>query len=110
VQPAGTTTAYTATYYPTFDRQLSLSANNERDSGMQALLALNAGTRNVNATTGVTTLSGITYASGLTATAAANADNYIVPHGATTFSGNVLANDIGIHNASAPTCTVGGAT
>jgi hypothetical protein len=108
VQPAGTATAYSASYYPTFDRQLSLSANSiERDSGMQALLALNAGTRNVNATTGVTTLSGITLAVGLTATAAANPDNYIVPHGATTFSGNVLANDVGIHNASSP-CTAGG--
>jgi len=73
---------------------------------MQALVALNAGTRTVNATTGVTTLSGITLATGLTATAAANADNFIVPHGATTFSGNVLANDVGIHNASSP-CTTG---
>ncbi len=109
VQPAGTTT-YTAAVYPAFDRQLSLSANSiERDSGMQALVALNAGTRTVNATTGVTTLSGITLATGLTATAAANADNFIVPHGATTFSGNVLANDVGIHNASSP-CTTGGST
>jgi hypothetical protein len=109
VQPAHTT-AYTAAVYPTFDRQLSLSANAiERDAGMQALVALNAGTRTVNGTTGVTTLSGITLAAGLTATAAANADNFIVPHGATTFSGNVLANDVGIHNASSP-CTAGGST
>jgi Bacterial Ig domain len=109
VQPAHTTT-YTAAYYPTFDRELSLSANSiERDAGMQALVALNAGTRNVSATTGVTTLSGVTLAAGLTATTVANGDNYIVPHGATTFSGNVLANDVGIHNASSP-CTAGGST
>lgn len=110
VQPAHTT-AYTATVYPTFDRELSLSTNNERDGGMQAVLALNAGTRNVNAGTGVTTLSGITLATGLTATASANPDNYIVPHGATKFTGNVLANDIGIHNAANATgCPVGGST
>jgi len=71
--------------------------------------ALNAGTRTVNATTGVTTLSGVTLPAGLTANAAANNDSFIVPHGATTFSANVLANDVGMHNASSP-CTAGGST
>ena len=107
VQPAHTT-GYTAAYYPTFDRQLSLSANSfERDSGMQAIVALNAGTRTVSATTGVTTLSGVPLATGFAVNIAANNDSYLVPHGATTFSGNVLANDVGIHNASSP-CTTGG--
>jgi len=38
------------------------------------------------------------------------ADNYIVPHNATTFTGNVLANDIGIHNASSPCVATTGST
>jgi hypothetical protein len=41
--PTTTTNNYTAATYPIFDRQLSLSTNNQRDGGMQAYIAVAGG-------------------------------------------------------------------
>jgi len=91
--------------YALFDRELSLSAGSiKRDSGMEAFLVVNGGA--VGAGAGQTT-GGLLNAF---ATASAVADNYIVPAHATTFAGNVLANDIGVHNASSPCVPTTGST
>ncbi len=85
VKPANAAGSYTAGSFTAFDRQLSLSGNGfEHDTGMQAVVL-------VSSTTGLISPS---------VTAAAVADNYIIPVGAATFTGNVLNNDIGIHNAA----------
>ncbi len=97
--------AYTASSYALFDRELSLSANStKRDSGMEAVLVLNGGAAGTGA--------GHTTGGALNpfATATAVADNYIVPAHATTFTGNVLANDLGVHNASSPCVATTGST
>jgi len=99
VRPAGTAAGYASTYYPTFDRQLSLSTNNQRDGGMQAFLVTNGGALSVNATTGLSSFANVSLAAA-TVAVQANPDNYILPAKATTFSGNVLANDSGIIGAT----------
>jgi hypothetical protein len=97
--------AYTAGAYPLFDRELSLSASAfKRDSGMEAFLVVNGGAAGTGA--GQTT-GGLLNAF---ATASAVADSYIVPHNATTFTGNILANDVGVHNASSPCVATTGST
>src|SRR5207244_1227561 len=97
--------AYTASSYALFDRELSLSANStKRDSGMEAFLVLNGGAAGTGA--GQTTGGALNPF----ATATAVADNYIVPAHATTFTGNVLANDLGVHNASSPCVATTGST
>ncbi|TLZ47921.1 MAG: hypothetical protein E6K32_00145, partial [Gammaproteobacteria bacterium] len=97
--------AYTAGSYAVFDRELSLSANStKRDSGMEAYLVVNGGAAGTGA--GQTT-GGVLNAF---STASAVADNFIVPHNATTFSGNVLLNDVGVHNASSPCVATTGST
>ena len=97
--------AYTAASYALFDRELSLSAGSvKRDSGMEAFLVVNGGAAGTGA--GQTT-GGVLNAF---STAAAVADNYIVPAHATTFSGNVLLNDNGVHNASSPCVATTGST
>ncbi len=83
--PAGT---YSPAALPVFDRELSLTANNHLDSGMLAYLQLG------NALPG--TAGGVP--AGVTIQAVA--DNFTVPVGATTFTGNVLTNDVGISNAA----------
>jgi hypothetical protein len=105
VFPASSGTSYTGASYALFDRALGLSALAfKRDSGMEAFLVVNGGAAGAGA--GQTT-GGLLNA--FTA-AQAVADNYIVPHNATTFTGNVLANDIGIHNASSPCVATTGST
>jgi hypothetical protein len=97
--------AYTAASYPVFDRELSLSANARKpNSGMEAFLVVNGGATGTGA--GQTTGGNLN----AFATVQVNADNFIVPHLATTFSGNVLANDIGVHNASSPCVATTGST
>ena len=97
--------AYTAGSYAVFDRELSLSANStKRDSGMEAYLVVNGGAAGTGA--GQTT-GGVLNAF---STASAVADNFIVPHNATRFSGNVLLNDVGVHNASSPCVATTGST
>src|SRR5450432_382409 len=75
---------------PIFDRQLSLSANNQRDGGMQAYIGLD-GALPASLPTGLN--------------AAVVADTYIVPPGAASFSisdpaKGVIANDIGIYGVA----------
>ena len=88
VNPAATAGTFTAAAFPVFDRELSLTANNHLDSGMLAYLQLG------NAAAG--TNGGVPLG---VAVQAVN-DSFTVPVGATTFSGNVLANDVGISNAA----------
>ena len=99
----------TGASYTLFDRALGLSALAfKRDSGMEAFLVVNGGTASAVAGVGAGQTTG-----GLLnpfSAASAVADNYIVPHGATTFSGNILANDVGIHNASSPCVATTGST
>jgi hypothetical protein len=114
VKPAGTAAAgYTSTYYPAFDRQLSLSSNNERDGGMQAYLVINGGALTVNATTGLSSFANVSLA-GVTVAAQANPDHFILPaNSVAPFTFNVLANDVGITNAvpfGAIACTAAGQT
>ncbi len=62
VKPAQANGAYTAATYPIFDRQLSLSTNNQRNGGMTAYIAVAGG-----AATGVGSLSAQSTLSGVTA-------------------------------------------
>ena len=103
VTTAGPTGTFATAAFPMFDRQLSLSNNNERDGGMQNLIAINGGT--ANSVAGIAGFSNFpAFAAAVGAQAAAVvADNFIVPAGATTFSANVLLNDVGVHSAQ-PVC------
>jgi hypothetical protein len=78
----------TATALPVFDRQLSLSANNNRDSGMQAYISINGGVPpNPNA-----------------AAAKANPDSYFVvgnnPLTISDRSRGVMANDVNVNGVA----------
>ena len=100
VKPTGTAAGgYASAYYPAFDRQLSLSTNNLRDGGMQAFIVTNGGALTVNATTGLSSFANVSLAAA-TVAVQANPDNYILPAKATSFSGNVLYNDVGITAAT----------
>lgn len=70
---------------PIFDRQLSLSANNQRDGGMQAYIGVNGETAPLNAQT----------------TVKANPDSYVVlpgtPLAVSDPAKGVIANDIGVY-------------
>jgi hypothetical protein len=87
VAPAATPGASPATYatnsYGVFDRQLSLSAGNTPDSGMQTFLLI----------------AGATVPSG--ATAQVNPDAFTVPSNSEFLKGNVLTNDVAVFSASA---------
>jgi hypothetical protein len=113
VKPAGTTAAgYTSSYYPAFDRALSLSTNNERDGGMQAYLVINGGapTTTAGVTTGFTNVS----LTSVTVAVQANPDKFTLPaNSLAPFTFNVLANDVGISGAvpfGVPACTAPGQT
>jgi hypothetical protein len=100
VNPAGSVAGgYASADYPAFDRQLSLSTNNLRDGGMQAFVVTNGGALTVNAATGVSSFANVSLAAA-TVAVQANPDNYILRAKATSFSGNVLYNDVGIVNAT----------
>lgn len=83
-----TPTAYSGATYQVFDRALGLSANNRRDSGMQTYVQMGAAAAGA--------------AGGVPAAlnTAANPDFYTLAPNLTTFSANVLANDVGIKNAT----------
>ncbi|WP_165614436.1 choice-of-anchor Q domain-containing protein [Paraburkholderia ginsengiterrae] len=88
-----------ASALPVFDRELSLSTNNQRDGGMQAYVAVNggalptAGAANQNAT-------------------AANSKYFFVPGTTLTVSDpakGVKANDVNVYGVEVKTTTTGGA-
>jgi hypothetical protein len=100
VKPTGTAGgSYASAYYPAFDRSLSLSTNNLRDGGMQAFVVTNGGALTVNAATGLSSFANVSLVA-QTVAVQANPDNYILPAKATSVSGNVLYNDVGIVNAT----------
>jgi len=85
VNPAATGGSYSASQFSVFDRQLSVSGNKfQHDTGMQAIVLVNSSTGTITPLAQKTVV----------------ADNYIVPVGAATFTGNVLSNDIGVNNAA----------
>ena len=80
--------------YGVFDRQLSLSAGNTPDSGMQTFLRVNGGSLPA------------------ASQAQAVADAFSVPTNATSFQANVLTNDVAVYSATlqnAPTMAGSGA-
>ena len=81
---------------PVFDRQLSLSANNQRDGGMQAFITMN----------------GSPIPSAAQASAVANPDNYVVIPGIALAVGDptqgVIANDIGVYGVKVKTAPAHG--
>ena len=90
VKPPVSGTNYVASTYAIFDRQLSLSANNQPNGGMQGILQV---------------------AGGPLATAmqcAAGNDNYTVAVNSASFSSNVLSNDRGIVSTTLGTAPVNG--
>ena len=89
VHPALTadSTAYSPSVFPIFDRQLSLSNGNRADGGIQGYLQVAGGALNA---------SGL---AGAVAPLAVN-DLYVLPLNTTTFTNNVLANDIAISTAT----------
>jgi hypothetical protein len=87
VNPVAAGAAYAAATLPVFDRQLSLSTNNQRDGGMLAYIGVNGGGAPVSAQT-----------------AFANADSYfLVPGQTLTVSDpakGVIANDVNVYGVS----------
>src|SRR5882762_4799000 len=93
VKPLQTTLGtYDAAAFPVFDRQLSLSTNNKHEGGMLAYVQFG------NAAAG--SKGGVPVAP---VTPTAVNDNYKLPPNKTTFSANVLSNDIGIISATVGT-------
>ncbi len=88
INPPVTSGIYADLTLPMFDRQLGTSINNQKSGGMQAYLVIGAGG------------SGSQFALPASQGAQANNDSFTLPIGATSFSGNVLTNDIGVTNAS----------
>jgi hypothetical protein len=86
---------YAKAAYPVFDRQLSLSTNNQRDGGMQGYISVNGGSA---------PLSGLT--------AVANPDSYFLLPGKTVTVSDpakgVIANDINVYGVSVLTPPSGG--
>ncbi len=98
VSPAAANGTYNAASYAIFDRELSLSTNNQRDGGMQAYLLVNGGTAPVPtaAATG----------------AVANPDTYFLVPGTTLTIGSpaqgVLANDVNVYGGQVLSGPAGG--
>ncbi len=88
INPSVSAGVYAGATLPVFDRQLGTSINNQKNGGMQAYLVIGAGG------------SGSNFALPAAQGVQANPDSFTLPIGATTFSGNVLTNDIGVSNAS----------
>ena len=91
IQPAQSAGNYTPATYALYDRQLSLSTNNQRDGGMLAYLNV------AGATTGAGTAASAT-------TVVANPDSYFLVAGnALTISDSskgLIANDVGVYGVS----------
>ncbi len=95
IQPDSDAGSYTAATYPIFDRQLSLSTNNQRDGGMQAYLKIAGGAP----------------AAAAPATTA-NADTYSLVAGNTLSvtdpAKGVMANDVGVYGVQVLTAPSSG--
>jgi hypothetical protein len=85
VKPTSASGTYAIGTFGIFDRALMLSSGNKPNSGLQAYLLVNGGALPAGA-------------AGLTA--AAVDDTFVVPLNSTTFTGNILNNDIGITSAT----------
>ena len=97
---AGATSGtFTDTAYAVLDRELSLSGGGKSFSGLQGFLAIAPpGTTATSTSLGALKVAG----TGIIPSAiaiAANPDTFNVPANATTFTGNVLANDVGVTGA-----------
>src|SRR5512143_3911638 len=94
INPPAATGSYTAATFPLFDRQLSLSTNNQRDGGMQALLQIAGGSLPTPAT------------------AAANPDTFSLvkgnPISIADPAKGVMANDVGVYGVQVQTAPTGG--
>src|SRR5512143_2623383 len=94
INPPAATGSYTAATFPLFDRQLSLSTNNQRDGGMQALLQIAGGSLPTPAT------------------AAANPDTFSLVAGnainVADPAKGVMANDVGVYGVQVQTPPTGG--
>lgn len=95
VKPPTSSGAYTPAAYPVFDRQLSLSTNNQRDGGMQAYLQVAGGALPA-----------------ASVVAAANPDSYSLVSGniltVAAAATGVMANDIGVYGVVVQTSPTGG--
>lgn len=108
VNPASTSGSYKAAAYPIFDRQLSLSTNNQRDGGMQAYLQVNGGPLPVAVAGGMGDGGPGTPEA---AKAVANPDSYFLVPGKTLIvadpSKGVIANDINVYGVKVSTGPTG---
>jgi large repetitive protein len=95
------TPSYADAGYPVFDRQLSLSGGNKPNAGMQAFVAIAPPGTTAAGLAGIVPTSGSGSIIPAAITAIAVADTFNIPAGSTTFSGNVLANDVGITGVAA---------
>jgi hypothetical protein len=87
-----TTATYNAATYPVYDRQLSLSTNNQRDGGMQAYLQVNGGA-----------VSGVGSANNASAVLAVADSYWLVPGNNVVVNDpakGVIANDKGIYGVA----------
>ncbi len=97
IRPPASAGTYVNATYPVFDRQLSLTANNQPGGGMQAYLQIGSGgiMPAFGGTQGGTGFA----APAVLATKVVN-DTYTLAPNATTFSANVLGNDSGVTSAT----------
>ena len=86
--PASGATVYAAKAYGVFDRQLSLSAGNMPDSGIQTFLQVG----------------GASLPSGVQPQVVA--DTFAIPNDGSPFNGNVLLNDVAVYSAAVVQSTV----
>jgi hypothetical protein len=100
VHPAKNATSYVDAVFAFFDRALGLTTANETAGGFEGYLAIaSATTVTAGPGTFAAALNRTIGSSAKPAVAAqANPDNYTLAPNATTFSNNVLSNDIGVSN------------
>ena len=94
INPPAASGSYTPAAFPIFDRQLSLSTNNQRDGGMQAYLQVAGGVAPAPAA------------------AVANPDTFSLvagnPVSVTSPAKGVMANDVGVYGVQVQTAPTGG--
>jgi hypothetical protein len=101
VRPVSHATSYADAVYSFFDRALSLTTGNETKGGLEGYLMIaSATTVTATGSARTTAMNGTIGATAKPAVAAkANPDNYTLAPNATTFSNNVLTNDISVTHA-----------